>query len=91
MSGVTKFYTGTFTDGTGFTLSEADLAIQVSLVVLSGTCSITGNFFLHGNASSAITLVAGMSLTFSGYGLNPISGVTVTPSTPGSVGAIVNF
>jgi hypothetical protein len=84
----TRFYTKAITSA--ITINEADNVEQVSIYVVSGTCSVAGNFFFENDAPGPISLSAGQSLTLSGKAGAPIDGITLTPAG-GTTNVIMGF
>lgn len=61
--------------------------LRASLIVQSGTCTITGNFNYQGVSSNSITLSAGQTDTITATGPNaPLDGITIT-----AIGGITNI
>jgi hypothetical protein len=56
----------------------------VSVMLTSGTATVSGSVNAGGLASSNLALTIGLPITFGGNQINPISGLTITASS-GSV------
>lgn len=90
MGSVSRFYTNTYSDGNALTIVEDNGMSQVTLSVISGTCTIQGNYKLGQQLSGPITLPEGANITLSSRGPGtPLDGIIITPSNPGSVGIVL--
>ena len=79
LPGGTRLHTRALTGS--ITINATDGVLRASLIVESGTCTITGNYPFQGTASSAIALVEGQVDSISATGPNaPLDGVTITAS-----------
>ena len=77
--GSTKFYTGGLTSV--LALTAADLVIEISIYVVSGTVTVTGSAKLQGNASTPMTVPVGVAVTYTGTDSNsPIQKLTIDAS-----------
>lgn len=73
-----------------FTISADDNALKISLIVLTGTCTIQGNAKFQGGASGTVSLSAGQTWELSALGPNaPLDGLTITPTGGGTVGVMI--
>lgn len=87
--GNSKFFTKTYVTGEVLNITE-DLGLSnVSINVLSGSCTVQGDYPLGAIPSSAITLSEGRNLTLSSRGPgSPLAGITITPLDPGNVAVV---
>ncbi len=84
-----KFFTKALAAGESFAIVENDGIAQASIIILSGTCQVQGNYRLGTEDSTPFTLTAGMPVTLSSRGPNaPIDGVTITAGNPGTVAIV---
>lgn len=70
-------------------ISSTSSVSQLSIQVVSGTCTVQGNFQLNELLSGPITLSAGQGLVITGAIGNPIDGVTITPT--GNTNILASF
>lgn len=86
----TRFFTETYTNGESVTVNESDGFSQLTLTVLSGTCTIQGNYRWQATNPGPISLSSGRTITLSSRGPgSPLDGITITVSNPGSVGLLL--
>lgn len=85
----TEFYTANISGP--ITIHEGDSASEVSIVVTSGTVTVTGSRKFQNVASGSISLSSGQSLTLSSKnGTYPIGGVTID-ATGGGADIVISF
>lgn len=82
--GITKAITATLT------LDPTDNVITLSLLVVSGTCNVTGPAKFRGAPSDTISLSAGQSMTIPSNGGGCIAGWIFTP-VGGTTNLLINL
>lgn len=75
---VQPFWTQNVTDSISFDGTEGITILSVLLI--SGTGTLTGSDTVGGSASQALALQTGIAITLTGTGNFPISGITITAS-----------
>ena len=92
LPGGTRLHTRALTGSITISNNDNDPPVlRASLIVASGTCSITGNFDYQGVASSAISLSAGQVDSISAAGPHaPLDGVTIT-AVGGTTNIMLSF
>lgn len=85
-----RFHTKTYNDGESIVITENMGFSQLTVTVLSGTCTVVGDYPNGPTASGDILLTAGRTITLSSRGPgSPLAGITVETSNPGSVGIVL--
>jgi hypothetical protein len=75
-----EFWTYQVTNTT-LTIDETYGLGMVSLMLTSGTATVSGSINAGGLASTNLALTVGLPITFGGNQINPISGLTINASS----------
>jgi len=80
-------YTDTLSSA--LTINSDDMAMAVTVKVLTGTLDVVGNAKFRNNASTPVTLSAGQGFTYTAKENAPIEGLTLMPT--GNTALIITF